>query len=78
MLVTLVSFVLTFIDFLPHGKFMYGIPFFGSMLSVFDSVKGNVDIQNTLLAVMMNLFTAAIGITLAKKNFQQEQVLFRN
>jgi sodium transport system permease protein len=78
LVMTLPSIFLQFADFLTRSTFIYGIPVIGSMITMLDVVKGNIDWNNGGLVVAVNLICAAIMLALALRSFSREQVLFRN
>ena len=68
---------LQFSDFLPQSPFLYGLPAFGTLLLLNDTVKGDFDLRLAVWAWGSSLLLAALLLWFALRSFRKEDVLFR-
>ncbi len=70
--------VLQFSDLLTLNAAIYAIPLMGSMLTLLELVRGNLNGSHILLSIGANLIGAALFSLLALRSFNREEVIFRN
>ena len=68
---------LQFADFFPQTPVLYGLPAFGTLLVMNDTVKGDFELRLALLAWGSSLVLAALLLGFALRSFRRESVLFR-
>lgn len=78
LLIVFPAVLLQFSDFLTLGTGIYAIPLFGSMVSILDTVRGNLTPGHALTAIASNLLGAGLASLLARRSFGREEVIFRN
>ena len=77
-LIVIPALLLQFADFLTLGTGVYAIPIFGGMVAILDTVQGDINPLNALLAMTVNIAGAALLSALALRSFNREEVIFRN
>jgi sodium transport system permease protein len=78
LMMTLPSVFLQLADFLTRSLVIYAIPVIGSMVTMLDIVKGEVNWASGGLVIAVNLACAVLLLFFALHSFRREQVLFRN
>ena len=68
---------LQFSDFLPQSPLLYGLPAFGTLLLLNDTVRGDFDLRLAAWAWGSSLLLAALLLGFALRSFRREDVLFR-
>ena len=68
---------LQFSDFLPQSPLLYGLPAFGTLLLLNDTVRGDFDPRLAAWAWGSSLLLAALLLWFALRSFRKEDVLFR-
>lgn len=70
------AFALQMADSMPSGA--YAIPVFGSMMTMLDSIKGNLDLQGLAMSTLSNAVATALLAWFAHLSFSKEEILFQN
>ncbi len=77
-LIIIPGMALQFLQGIELGTWYYGIPILNTLLIMKDSMTGDINILNMILAFASTVIYAIIAITVAIRIFKSEKVIFRN